>query len=83
MVLLSLRFLQITRPHQSPNFLVSGTNLVEDKFPWTEDGGIGIGMIQAFVVHLISNLMLLLILQEIPVHGGWGPLQMTCHGFFI
>lgn len=84
MVLLSLRFLQITCPQQSPNFWYQGLIWWKTNCPWMEDGGVGFGMIQAFIVHfIISNLMLLLILQEIPVQGGWGPVQTTCHGFFI
>ena len=46
-----------------------------------EDEGIGLGMIQAFIVHFISNLMLLLILQEIPVQGVGDPYRLPVMDF--
>ena len=36
---------------QSPTVLVSGTNLIEDKFSQTEGEGNGLGMIQAHYIY--------------------------------
>ena len=58
--------------HQwSPIFLAQEMDLVEDNFSTYWVGEMVSGQFKhiAFIVHLISNLMPLLVWQEVPVHG--------------